>query len=79
MVLFLALSPPATLAHSRPRVRFTKAILVQVVCGDIFPDMLCSVTVHRTLNVILLVNIEADVKEVIDVGEKIFGAVGRRG
>jgi hypothetical protein len=28
---------------------------------------------------IFLVNIEAEVKEVIVVGEKIFGGVGRRG
>jgi len=28
---------------------------------------------------ILLVNIEAEVKEVIVVGEEIFGGVGRRG
>jgi len=41
--------------------------------------MLFSMTVHQTLNLILLVNIGAEVKEVIAVGEKIFGGVGRKG
>jgi hypothetical protein len=79
LVLFLALSLPAVPARSGSGVRFTKAISDWVVSGDKFPVMLISVTVHCTLNLILLVNTGVEVKVVIVVGKEIFGGVGRRG